>query len=185
MACRVIGKRVARSVAVAGPPAASAARMPRRLGSARAVKTSCATASRSELAIEVGDQLAQLVRPTVGVAGEGLLVTLVRQLRESAFHHGERSAGAGRLQRELDVRAPRVALGEAVEAPGVPENVRRLDALEVEGGGVTAVPAELRLAADSQVDLGGVAEPGAEPLDGGQRRPDPLRRVLELDGALD
>ena len=43
----VIGRRPARSVAVAGPPAASAARMARRVGSASAVKTCSATASGS------------------------------------------------------------------------------------------------------------------------------------------
>ena len=40
--------------------------------------------------------------------------------------------------------------------------------------------AELGLAADAQVDLGAVAEPGAQALGGGQRRPDPLRRVGQL-----
>src|SRR6266540_1297944 len=81
MACRVIGRRSARSVAVAGPPEASAARMPRRLGSARAMKTCSAIASMSA-GIEVFDQLAQLARPTLGVAVVGLAVGVVRQLGE-------------------------------------------------------------------------------------------------------
>src|SRR5215470_17415653 len=98
MPCRVIGSRAARSVAVAGPPAASAARMPRRLGSASAVKTSWATASRSGLSIDVRDQLSQLMRPAVGVARVRLGELLALQLGESGFDHGERGSGAGRLQ---------------------------------------------------------------------------------------
>ena len=71
IACRVIGSRAARSVAVAGPPAASAARMARRLGSASATKTCSAIASISG-GIEVFDQFAQLARPALGVAVERL-----------------------------------------------------------------------------------------------------------------
>jgi hypothetical protein len=52
-----LGQRPARSVAVAGPPAASAARMARRVGSARALNTCSAIASMSG-GIEVVDQLA-------------------------------------------------------------------------------------------------------------------------------
>ena len=43
----VIGSRAARSVAVAGPLLASAARMARRVGSASALNTCSATASMS------------------------------------------------------------------------------------------------------------------------------------------
>src|SRR6185312_9927140 len=91
MACRVIGSRSARSVAVAGPPEANAARMVRRVGSARATKTCSATASTSASGrsgsgrsggIEVADQLAQLLGPALGVAVERLAVGVVRQLRE-------------------------------------------------------------------------------------------------------
>src|SRR5688572_4629325 len=114
MACRLIGSRPARSVAVAGPPAASAARISRRLGSARAVKTSCATASRSGLPIEVRDQLAQLVLPALGVAVEGLLVCAVGNLGEAALDHGQGGAGTGGLESELHVGAARVVLTEAV-----------------------------------------------------------------------
>ena len=84
MAWRVIGRRAARSVAVAGPLAASAARIARRVGSARAVKTSSATASMSgRVGIEVLDQLTQLTGPAVGVGVEGLAIGVVRQLREA------------------------------------------------------------------------------------------------------
>src|ERR1700754_1928935 len=102
MACRVIGSRVARSVAVAGPPPASAARMLRRVGSARAANTSWATASGSGLSIEVRDQLAQLVGPAARVAREGLVVqSRVRHLGEPGLDHRQRGAAAGRLEREL------------------------------------------------------------------------------------
>src|SRR6266511_5930642 len=184
MACRVIGSWAARSVAVAGPRAASSARIPRRLGSAKAAKTSCATASRSGLFIEVCDQLTQLVRPALGVARVGhLVVPGIRQLREPAFDHGQRGAVAGGLQRELHVGASRIAFGKAVDRPGVAEDARRLEALDSEGGSVAAVPGELGLATDAQVDLGAVPEPGAQALGSGQRRPDPLRRVGQLDRA--
>src|SRR6478736_5060040 len=99
-----MGRRVARSVAVAGPPAASAARIARRLGSARAVKTSSATASMSgRVAIEVPDQLAQLAGPAVGVGLEGVALSVVRQLRESRFDDGQPGATLGRLKGELDI----------------------------------------------------------------------------------
>src|SRR6187402_2435490 len=108
MACRVIGSRSARSVAVAGPPAASAARIPRRLGSASAAKTSWATASGSGRsiaggpAVEVGAELTQLVRPAVGVAAEGRLVLVFAELAEPGLDHGQRGAGAVGHERELD-----------------------------------------------------------------------------------
>src|SRR5437867_3668127 len=107
-----MGRWAARSVAVAGPPAASAARIPRRLGSARAVKTSSATPSMSgRVGIEVLDELAQLMGPTVGVAIEGLAVGVLRQLREARFDDGQPGAGAGRCQRELDIGAARIVVG--------------------------------------------------------------------------
>src|SRR5512134_1301734 len=99
-----MGRRAARSVAVAGPPAASAARIARRLGSARAVKTSSATASMSGRdGIEVLDQLAELTGPALGVAVEGLAVGVLGQLREARFDDGQPGAGAGRREGELDV----------------------------------------------------------------------------------
>src|SRR5690349_10069123 len=107
MAWRVIGSRAARSVAVAGPPAASAARTARRLGSARATKTCSATASVSagrgvgSGGIEVLDQLVELALPAGGVAAEGLLVRVLRQLREPALHHRQPGAGGHRLEGEL------------------------------------------------------------------------------------
>src|SRR5882724_10789406 len=109
IACRVIGRRSARSVAVAGPPAASSARMARRLGSASAAKTCSATDSMSG-GIEVVDQLAQLARPALRVAVVRLVVRVLRQLREAGLDHGEPRARADRLERELDVGAARIVL---------------------------------------------------------------------------
>src|SRR3954451_6548372 len=99
MACRVIGRRSARSVAVAGPPEASAARMLRRVGSARAMKTCSAMASTSG-DIEVGDQLAEFLPPALAVAVERRAVGVVRQLSEAALDHGQPRAGPGRFERE-------------------------------------------------------------------------------------
>src|SRR5881397_3051058 len=96
-----------------------AARIPRRLGSARAVKTSSATASMSGRdGIEVLDQLAQFSGPAVGVAVERLAVAVLRQLRKAGLDHGQPGAAAGRCQRELDVGAARIVVGQAVDAPG-------------------------------------------------------------------
>src|SRR5204863_319411 len=83
--------------AVAGPPDASAARMPRRVGSARATNTCSAIASTSGCGIEVFDQLAKLVGPALCVATECLLVCVVRQLREAGLDHGQPRAGVVRL----------------------------------------------------------------------------------------
>jgi hypothetical protein len=83
------------------------------------------------------------------------------------------------------VGAAGVVFGKAVDRPGVAEDAGRFEALDGEGGGVATVPGELGLTADVQVDLGLVAEPGAQALGGGQCRPDPLRRVGQLNGALD
>src|SRR6266571_5872441 len=125
MACRVIGRRAARSVAVAGPPEASAARMARRLGSARAAKTCSATASMSG-GIEVGGQFAQLARPPLAVAVVRLAVVVLRQLREAALDHGQPRARTGRLERELDVGTSRIVVGQPVDVPGEPEHRRLL-----------------------------------------------------------
>src|SRR5215469_17036906 len=107
MPCRVIGSCPARSVAVAGPPAASAARMARRLGSARATKTCSATASMSG-GIEVVDQFAQLARPALGVAVVRLAVDVLGQLGETTLDHRQPCARAGRLECELDVGPARI-----------------------------------------------------------------------------
>src|SRR5262249_61761638 len=105
---------------------ASAARMPRRLGSARAMKTCSAIASMSG-GIEVFDQLAQLARPTLGVAAVRLEVGVLRQLGEAGFDDGQPGARAGRFERELDVGAARVVIGQAVNMPGEAEDLRLLD----------------------------------------------------------
>src|SRR6476619_1306495 len=83
IAWRVIGRLAARSVAVAGPRDASAARMLRRLGSASAAKTSSATASGSGAGVEVFDELTQLTPPALDVATERAGVHIVGQLREA------------------------------------------------------------------------------------------------------
>src|SRR5512146_669968 len=116
MACRVVGRRAARSVAVAGPPEASAARMVRRLGSARAVKTCSAIASASG-GIEVGGEFAQLAHPSLAVAVVRLAVGVPRQLGEAALDHGQPRARTGGLERELDVGAARIVLGQPVDVP--------------------------------------------------------------------
>src|SRR5689334_5711472 len=122
MAWRVMGRRAARSVAVAGPPEASAARRARRLGSARATKTCSATASSSggmrgatSGGVEVGDQLAQLARPALGVALERLVVRVVGQLGEPGLDDSQPRARGRRLKRELDVGAARVVVGQPVD----------------------------------------------------------------------
>ena len=97
IACRVIGSRPASSVTVAGPPDASAARMARRVGSARALKTCSAIASMSG-GIEVVDQLAQFLGPAVGVSVVRLPVRVLRQLGEPGLddrRDGEKSQEKG------------------------------------------------------------------------------------------
>src|SRR6476619_6435712 len=109
-----MGRRTARSVAVVGPPDASAARIARRVGSASAPKTCSATASVSGSAsggigsrvsggVEVVDQLAELARPALGVAAVRLLVGVVGELGEAGLDHGEPRAGTDRFERELDI----------------------------------------------------------------------------------
>src|SRR5581483_822319 len=116
IACRVIGSRVARSVAVAGPPAASSAKMARRLGSARAAKTCSAIASSSR-GIEVLGQLAQFARPALHVGVICLAVDVRRQLREAGLDHGQPGARARGLEGELDVGAARIVLGQLEDLP--------------------------------------------------------------------
>src|SRR5262249_61683058 len=116
IACRVIGSRAARSVAGAGPPEASDARMARLLGSASATNTGSAIAPISG-GIEVAGQLGQLARPALGVAVERLVEGLVRQLGEAALDDREPGAPAVRFERELDVGAARVVVGKPVDVP--------------------------------------------------------------------
>src|SRR5260370_40442116 len=89
IACRVIGRLAARSVAVAGPRDASAARMLRRLGSASAAKTSSATAPGSRAGTEGFDRLNQFALPPLDVAAVRPGRKVVGPLREAGFHHGE------------------------------------------------------------------------------------------------
>src|SRR5215470_10564851 len=102
IACRVIGRRWARSVAVAGPSAASVAKMARRVGSAKATNTCSATASASG-GIEIGGQLAELLGPAVGVAVVRLAVGILGQLGEPGLDHRQPRAAAHGFERELDV----------------------------------------------------------------------------------
>src|ERR1700748_1367929 len=185
MAWRVIGSWPARSVAVAGPPAASAARMARRLGSAGAVKPCSAIASLSADGIEVVGEFAQLTCPPLGVAVVGRAVGVLGQLREPGLDHGEPRARAGRLQRELNVGAARIVLRQPVNVPGEAEYCRLFHPLHPHVGGVAAVPLHPRRAAGAQVDPGLVAEPGAQPLGRGKRRPYLGRWMGDFDGPLD
>src|ERR1700761_7042823 len=136
IAWRVIGSWPARSVAVAGPPEASAARMARRLGSARAVKTCSAIASLSGGGIEVFGELAQLTRPPSRVAVVGRAVGVLGKLCETGLDHGQPRARAGRLQRELDVGTARILLGQPVDVPGEAEHPRLLHPFHPHVGGV-------------------------------------------------
>src|ERR1700761_1473974 len=160
IAWRVIGSRPARSVAVAGPPEASAARMARRLGSAKAAKTCSAIASASGGDIEVVDQFAKFARPPPGVTVVGRAVGVLGKLREAGLDHGQPRAGAGGLQRELDVGAARIVLGQPGDVPGEAEHRQLLYPLHLHLGGVTAVKTHRGRAARAQVDLRLLAEPG-------------------------
>src|SRR5438874_6191245 len=111
MAWRVIGSRVARSVAVDGPSVARAARMARRLGSASATKTCSATASMSG-AIEVLRQLGQLSRPSFAVSVVGLAARVDGKLCKAGLDDSQQGAVAVGLQGELDIRAAGVVLGQ-------------------------------------------------------------------------
>src|SRR5262249_6539195 len=178
-ACRVIGRRAARSVAVAGPVAASAARMARLLGSARAAKTCSATASMSG-GIEVVGQFAQFVRPAPGIAVVGLAVNVIGQLGEPAFDNGQPGARAGRFERELDVGPTRILLGQPIDVPGERAHRRLPHAFHPQVGRGPVGPPHPGRPARAQVDRRLVAEPGAQALRRGERRPDLARRVSEL-----
>src|SRR5260370_35860717 len=98
--------------------------MARRLGSARATKTCSAIASMSGGGIEVVGELAQLARPPSGVAVVGRAVGVLGKLRETGLDHGQPRARTSRLQRELNVGAPRIALRQPVYRPVEPEHSR-------------------------------------------------------------
>src|SRR5262249_14163100 len=133
--------------------------------------------------IEVRDQLAELVRPALAVAAEGPLVLLIGHLREAALDERERGAVGVRPQRDLDVRPAGVVVGRAVEMPGVREAVRFVDVLDPQPRDVAAVELQRGGAAWAQVDVGLVAEPGAQALGRGQRGPDDRRWVGQFEGA--
>src|SRR5437016_2822532 len=123
IAWRVIGRLAARSVTVAGPSVARAARMARRVGSARATKTCSATASMSG-SIEMLHQLGQLTRPAVAVRFVRLAPDVDGQLGEAGLRDAKQCAVAGGLQGELDVGAARVVRGQVRQAPRVGEHGR-------------------------------------------------------------
>src|SRR5512138_3908992 len=180
MAWRVIGSRAARSVAVAGPPTASAARIPRRLGSASAVNTSAATASLGSGSLEVGNQLSEFVVPAFVVATEGLGVLLAVRLSETTLYHGQPCSGVRRFEGELDVRAARVAGGQPVQAPREAEDARLLDPLDPQRRLVAARPRHPHGAARPQVDRRLMAEPTGQPFGGGDCRPHPRRWLTDV-----
>src|SRR5262249_9177153 len=147
IACRVIGSRPARSVAVAGPPEASAATMARRLGSASAAKTCSATASMSGSAtaspsggIEVAGQFGQLLRPAIGVAVVGGAVGVAGQLGEPGLDYRQPGARPGGFEGELDIGPARVIVGQPEDVPGEPEHRGLLHPLDAHLGGVPAGP---------------------------------------------
>src|SRR5947209_3434873 len=151
IACRVIGRLAARSVAVAGPRDASAARMLRRVGSASAAKTASATSSGSPAGIEVFDKLIKLALPPFDVAAVRAGVKVVGQLCEAGFDHGEPGPFGHRLKGELDIGTARIVGRQAADAPGVAEHVRRLEALDTQVGAVAALKGQLDEAADTKI----------------------------------
>src|SRR3954468_5714658 len=165
MPCRVSDNRPDRSVAVLGPCSAREARMARRLVSASAAKTLADTSSGSGR-IEVRHQLAELRLPPLGVALVARLEPLVRQLCEPALGDGEPGPGRRRLERELDVGPPRVALRGTVDAPAVGEHRHRVDHLDRERLlPVELLPAHEHVVARSYLALGLGAEPAGEALE--------------------
>src|ERR1700757_3870485 len=128
IAWRVIGRLAARSVTVAGPSVARAARMARRVGSARATKTCSATASMSG-AIEMARQLSQLTRPAVAMRLIRLAPDAGGQLGEAGLRDAKQRAGASGFQGELDVGAARVVVGQVRQSPRVGEHARLLHPL--------------------------------------------------------
>src|SRR5689334_16870773 len=93
MAWRVISSRAARSVAVAGPSVARAARMRRRVGSARATKT-CSAMSSMSSAMEVLRELGELSGPAVAVGVVGVAAALDGKLGEAGLDHAQHGAVA-------------------------------------------------------------------------------------------
>src|SRR5262249_47202559 len=179
-----MGRRPARSVAVAGPSDASVARMLRRVGSASATKTCSAIASISG-GIKVVDQFAELLDPAAGVALVRGAAGVVRQLGESALDHAQPGAGFRGLEGELNVGTAWVVLGQPVDVPGVREDRRWLDPLQAEVHRGAVGPRQLRCATRTQVNRRLVAEPRAESFCTRERGPHRLRWMRELDGPFD
>src|SRR5512139_1936779 len=185
MPCRVIDNRPARSVAVLGPCSASEARIARRLGSASAAKTPAETSSGSG-GIEVLRELVELRAPALDVPLVARLQPLVRQLSEAALGDRESSAGRSRLEDELDVGLPRVALGSTGDPPAEGENRHRVDNLDREScRRVVLLPAHPHLVAGSHLSDRVAAEPAGDAVEGGQRGPDFLLGMREVKGASD
>src|SRR5688500_20227093 len=102
--------------------------MARREGSASATNTCSAIASMSG-GIEVVNQFAEFLRPPLCVAAEGVAVGVLRQLRKAALDDGEPRGRTDRFERELDVGAAWIVLGQAIDVPGETEHPLLLDPL--------------------------------------------------------
>src|SRR5262249_20607248 len=89
------------------------------------------------------------------------------------------------LERELDIGAARIVIGQAVDVPGEAEDCRLLDPLDTHVGGMAASEGHPGGSARVQVDRRFVAEPAAQPFGGGERSPHLRRRVIDIDDPLD
>jgi hypothetical protein len=114
-----------------------------------------------------------------------LAVNIVGQLGETGLDHGQPGARAVRLEGELDVGAARVVLGQPLDLPGEPEHGWLLHPFHPHLDRVAVGPAHPGRSARTQVDVRLLAEPAAQALGRGQRRPHPGRRVRQLHGPLD
>ena len=177
---------------MAGPLAASAARMARRGGAARGVETCSAGASVAGSGggpvcggVGGGGRVDHPPRPPLAGVGRRLAVNVLRQLGETGLDHPQPRARAGRFERELDIGAPRIVLGQPVDLPGEPEHRRLLHPLHTHVDREPVAPPHPGRPTRTKVDRRLIAEPCAQALGRGQRRPHLGRRVSDLHGPLD
>jgi hypothetical protein len=107
-----------------------------------------------------------------------------RQLGEADLDHRQPGARAGRLERELDVGAARIVVGQPVDGQVNPNTVgssTRSTRMSAVNPSVHVIRAARPGAGRSCL----VAEPGAQALGRGERGPHRGRRVSELHGPLD